>query len=171
MEILDIILLVPFLWFGFKGISNGLFKELFSTLALFAAIYISIHFSDVVGEWIAGLFSSNSKYFKLTVLAITFIASLFLMRIGVWIADKFFAGVGMGWLNKLLGLVFGLVKALLLVGLLLYLVQKFDSNETLIHKETKEKSILFSPINRFVTTVFPSLIHFVDVSLDVSNEE
>jgi membrane protein required for colicin V production len=93
------------------------------------------------------------------------------MRIGVWIADRFFSGVGMGWLNKLLGLVFGLSKALLLVGLLLYLVQKFDSKETLIQKETKENSILFSPINRFVTTVFPSLIHFVDVSLDASTDE
>jgi uncharacterized membrane protein required for colicin V production len=50
MEILDIILLVPFLWFGFKGISNGLFKELFSTLALFAAIYISIHFSMLLAN-------------------------------------------------------------------------------------------------------------------------
>ncbi len=163
MEILDIILLIPFLWFGFKGLSNGFFKELFSTLALFLALYVAIHFSSIVGDWMANLFSSQSRYFKLTVLAITFIGSLLLMKIGIWFADRFFSKIGMGWLNKLLGMAIGIIKAFLIVGTLLYLIAKFDKEEVLITKETKEQSLLYKPVNSFVTTVYPSLVHFIEV--------
>ncbi|MCX7861699.1 MAG: CvpA family protein [Bacteroidales bacterium] len=171
MEILDIILAVPFLWFGFKGLTNGFFKELFSTIALFIAIYVAIHFSDVVGSWLAGMFSSQSKYFKLIVLSITFLGALLFMKIGVWIADKFFSTTGLGFINKILGLFFGLLKGLLIVGLFLFLIQKFDANETIISQESKQKSLLFKPINTFVSTAFPSLIHFVELQFDKKDEK
>jgi|YNPMSStandDraft_2_1061718.scaffolds.fasta_scaffold21322_2 membrane protein required for colicin V production len=165
MELLDIVLLIPFLWFGFKGLTNGFFKELFSTLALFVAIYVAINFSSVVGQWLSELFSSQSKYFKLIVLSITFIGSLFLMKIGVWIADKFFSKIGIGFINKLLGLVLGIVKGLLIVGTVLYVLGKFDKNETIISAESKSKSLIFNPINNFVLTVYPSLINFVETQI------
>ncbi len=162
MELVDIFLIIPFLWFGFRGFINGFFKELFSTLALFAAIYIAINFSSVVGQWISELFSSQSKYFKLIVLSITFIGSLFLMKIGIWIADKIFSNIGLGFFNKILGLTLGLIKGLLIVGMVLYLLGKFDKNEIIISAESKNKSLLYKPINNFVSTIYPSLINFVE---------
>lgn len=165
MEILDIFLLIPFLWFGFKGFTNSFFKELFSTLALFAAIYVAIHFSSVVGQWIADIFSSQSKYFKLIVLSLTFIGSLFLMKVGVWIADRLFSKTGMGWLNKILGLGLGLIKGLLVVGTVLYLIKNFDKNETIISAESKNKSLVYHPINNFVSTVYPSLINLIETQV------
>ena len=171
MQIIDIILIVPFLWFGFKGLTNGLLKELFSTLALLLGLYVAIHFSSYVGNILAGLLSSTSPYFKLSCFAITFIFALLGMKLGTWIVERFFSKVGIGWLNKLGGLIFGLLKGIFIVGAILYLLNNFDKNNTIIEQDTKKKSLLYYPISNFVTTVYPSLHHLIlEISHHNENE-
>ena len=168
MELIDILLLIALLWFGFKGFAKGLFNELFSTLAFFAGFYIAINFSAVVGNWLSGVFSSHSKYYKLIILSITFIGSLLLMKIGVWISDKFFSKIGAKWLVRLGGLVFGLLKGLLITGAIIFLISKFDSNSYLLSKETKENSLLYKPVSSFVYKVYPSLVNFIETKLSTN---
>ncbi len=170
MEIIDIILLIPFLWFGFKGFTNGLLKEIFSTLALFIGLYLAIHFSAYIGNLLAGWMSSTSPYFKLTCFAITFILALLAMKIGTWAADRFFSKVGAGWINKLGGLAFGILKGMFIVGAILYLLNSFDKNNTVIEKDTKNKSLLYNPLSNFVTTVYPSLKMLVEASAPDKNQ-
>lgn len=162
MQILDIILVIPFLWFGFKGLTNGLLKEIFSTLALLIGLYLAIHFSSYIGNLLAGIMSSTSPYFKLTCFAITFILALLGMKLGTWAADRFFSKVGIGWLNKLGGLAFGLLKGIFIVGAIIYLLNSFDKNNALIEQDTKNKSLLYKPISNFVTTVYPSLHKLIE---------
>lgn len=164
MEIIDIILMIPFLWFGFKGLTNGLLKEVFSTIALFIGIYAAIHFSKYVGNLLAELMSSTSPYFKLTSFAITFFAALFIIKFGVWFVDRFLSKVGIGWINKLGGIVFGILKGMFIVGGIIYLLNNFDKNSIVISKDTKNKSILYNPLSNFVTTVYPSLEMLVKTS-------
>lgn len=170
MQIIDIILLIPFLWFGFKGFTNGLLKEIFSTLALFIGIYLAIHFSSYIGNLLAGWMSSTSPYFQLTCFAITFILALLTMKIGTWAVDRFFSKVGAGWINKLGGLVFGILKGMFIVGAFLYLLNSFDKNNTVIEKDTKDKSLLYNPLSNFVTTVYPSLKILVEASAPDKNQ-
>ncbi|MGQ9848037.1 MAG: CvpA family protein [Bacteroidales bacterium] len=166
MQIIDIILIVPFLWFGLKGLINGLLKELFSTLALLLGLYAAIHFSSYVGNFLAGLLSSTSPYFKLGCFAITFIGALLGMKLGTWIVERFFSKVGIGWLNKLGGLVLGLLKGVFIVGSITYLLNNFDKNNAIIDQDTKNKSLLYYPISNFVIIAYPSLHHLI---LEVSN--
>lgn len=170
MQILDIILVIPFLWFGFKGLTNGLLKEIFSTLALLIGLYLAIHFSSYIGNLLAGIVSSTSPYFKLTCFAITFILALLGMKLGTWAADRFFSKVGIGWLNKLGGLAFGILKGVFIVGAFIYLLNHFDKNNTLIEQNTKNKSLLYNPISNFVTTVYPSLQQLIEVSSNKEHE-
>ncbi len=157
MQLIDIIILFPFLWFLFKGLSHGLIKELFSTIALFAGIYLAIHFSSWVGKIIASMFNSHSPYFNLITFAITFLLALFLMKLGSVAADKFFSKTGLGWVNKIGGLVVGLCKGILIVGSVVYFLNQFDSKNVLISASTKEKSLLFTPLEKTIHTIFPSL--------------
>jgi membrane protein required for colicin V production len=163
MQIIDIIIVVPFLWFAFKGLTNGLIKELFSTIALFVGIYIAIHFSSWVGKIIATMFSSNSPYFKLITFAVTFLLAILLMKLGSFAADKFFSKIGIGWLNKLGGLAFGLFKGILIVGAVIYFLNKFDSKNMLISSDTKEKSLLYKPLEHSVQVIFPSLSNLIKI--------
>ncbi|MDE7072512.1 MAG: CvpA family protein, partial [Bacteroidales bacterium] len=69
MNFLDLIILVPLLWCGFKGARNGLVMELMSFLALVAGFYMSFKFSYLVGEW----FSINGRYAQTICFVIMFI--------------------------------------------------------------------------------------------------
>lgn len=171
MQIIDIILIIPFLWFGFKGLTNGLLKELFSTLALLLGLYVAIHFSSYMGNLLAGLLSSTSPYFKLSCFAITFIFALLGMKLGTWIVERLFSKVGIGWLNKLGGLVLGLLKGIFIVGGIIYLLNNIDKKNTFIEQDTKNKSLLYYPISNIVTKVYPSLHNLIiEVSQHNKNE-
>jgi membrane protein required for colicin V production len=54
--------------------------------------------------------------------------------------------VFLGWLNKLGGIVFGLLKTILILGIVLSLFQKVNYKNALVSKETQEKSLFFNPI-------------------------
>ena len=50
MNTLDIIFLIPLLWFAYKGFVNGLVVELASLIALLLGVYLSFRFSVFVGD-------------------------------------------------------------------------------------------------------------------------
>ena len=52
MNYIDILILIPIAWFGYKGFNNGLVRELASIIALIAGLYASFKFSDWVATWI-----------------------------------------------------------------------------------------------------------------------
>lgn len=170
MNILDIFLLLPFLWFGFKGLSNGFLKELFSTFALFLGIYAAIHFSSYTGNLLSDIFNSQSSYWNLIIFAITFIISLFAIKLGVWVFEKLFSSIGIGWLNKIGGLILGCVKAFLLVGTTIFIIQQFDSNDKLLSGSIKNESILYQPLKNITVKIYPSLISLINKSKSQQSE-
>jgi len=165
MQILDIILIIPFLWFCFKGLTNGLLKEIFSTLALIIGLYLAIHFSTYVGNMLNQWMNTQTPYFKLICFALTFILALLAMKLGIWFTDQFLSKIGIGWLNKIGGLAFGLLKGAFIVGVIIYFLNSFDKNNVLIEKDTKDKSLLYKPLSNFVTTVYPSLHQLIALKI------
>lgn len=145
MDIIDIVLGI-FLGYGiYKGIKNGLIVELASLISLFVGVYIAVKFSSVVGAALGDTIST-SKTGKVIAFVITFIASVVGIHYLAKLLTKIVSAVFLGWLNKLGGAVFGLLKTVLIVGIVLSLFQKVNINDALVSKETQEKSLFFNPI-------------------------
>lgn len=152
MDFIDIVLAGLLGYSAYKGLKNGLFVELASLISFFVGIYIAVKFSYVVG-----VFIGESKSAKVAAFVITLIAVV----IGIHLLAKVFSGIAnfvfLGWLNKLGGAFFAILKTTLMLGIILSLFQKVNINDALVSKETQEKSLLFNPILKTSEFMLPVL--------------
>lgn len=152
------ILIGGLLLYGFiRGLWKGLFTELAALVSLLLGFYIAVKFSGYVGEIIANNVSWEPKYVKITAFAITFI----LVVVGVILLAKVFTKLAsfamLGWLNRLLGGVFGFIKWALIISVLLNFFVQINRNYTFAEKETLDDSWFFYPILKISNTVYPVL--------------
>lgn len=159
MGFIDIIIAALLVFGLIRGLRNGLFVELASLVSFFIGIYIAVKFSYVVGAFIG-----ESKSAKVT----AFVITLVLVVIAIHLLAKVFSGIAsfvfLGWLNKLGGAVFATLKTALLVGIVLSLFQKANLNNTIVSKETQEKSLFFNPLLKTSEIMLPVLKDwFVDL--------
>jgi membrane protein required for colicin V production len=150
MNIIDIILIIPLLWFAYKGFANGLVLELASILALLLGIYLSVQFSAYVGSKV-GL---NGKYAALLAFIVTFIAVVILVQLLARLIDKVFKLTAIGLLNKIGGILFGILKIALILSILLYLIDKLDTKRLIISDKNRNESKLIQPIEKIAPALY-----------------
>jgi membrane protein required for colicin V production len=157
MSFLDIVL-AAFLGYAiYKGIKNGLFVEFASFVSLIVGIYMALKFSYVIRSFIASIFSWSPR----TIQFASFVITLVLIVIAINLLGKFFTKIFsfayLGWLNKLGGAVFSVLKISVLLGVVLSLVLKANYKEVLISKETQDNSYFFNPILKTSEVLLPVL--------------
>lgn len=158
MNFIDIIIGTILVFGLIRGVWNGFFVELASFVSLLIGVFIAIKFSGFVADYIRENFSSASQYIEIIAFAITFI----LVIVGVILLAKTFTKLasftGLGWINRLLGGVFGLLKMLFILSIVLHFFQKINKDDALITTEKKAESILYEPVVKASELVFPILI-------------
>ena len=157
MNILDIILAVPLLWFAYRGFQKGLVIELASLVALILGIWAAIHFSFFAADFLTDNFDIGPKYLPVTAFIITFIVVVLGVILVGKIVEKFINLIALGFLNKLGGLVFGIVKAAFFLSVIALIINSFDDDQSLITPKLREGSLLYKPIERFAPSIIPML--------------
>jgi membrane protein required for colicin V production len=166
MGILDIFLGAVLVFGLYKGIKNGLFVELASLISFFIGIYAAVRFSSFTASFISKHLSWSAKTIGIT----AFILTLLLVIVAVHLLAKVLSGIAssvfLGWANALAGGIFGVLKSVLLLGIVLSLFQKINFNDVLISKTTQDTSLLYHPVLKtsevlmpFVTSWFEDLRH------------
>ena len=155
MNWLDIVLGIPLLWFLYKGFRNGLIIELASLAALILGIYAALHFSFYVQAYLEESFEIAEKYLYIISFAITFLIVAIIVYLAGKIIHKVISIVALGFLNRLAGGIFGLLKAALVLSVILYFFNGFNSS--LIKSDVKDSSILYEPIKSIVPMIIPKL--------------
>jgi membrane protein required for colicin V production len=157
MNFLDIILLIPLIWFAYRGFSRGFVIELASLVGLIAGIWGAIHFSFYAADILANNFGMGPKYLPIASFIATFVVVVIIVYIIGKIIEKFIDILALGFFNKLVGLAFGVVKAAFLLSIIILVINSFDRNESVITPGMREGSILYKTIERFAPTVIPRL--------------
>lgn len=157
MNFLDIIILIPVAIFVFKGLKNGLIIEVASLAALFLGIYAGIYLSDLVSGFLIKHLGLNENYTSAVAFVLIFIAVLILVRFIAKAIEKAIDLTALGFLNKLLGAVFAVLKAMFLLSLLFYVINKFDTREKLITPKAKTNSLLYKPVSEIAPMSIPRI--------------
>lgn len=141
MNFLDILLAIPLCYFIYKGWRRGLVFEITALLSILLGAWACIHLSTAVAD------ALNIKGDGAVLIAffITFAAVV----VGAFFLSKAIEGVfkmvKLGWLNKILGAVLGMLKCLCVLSILLNFILLVDHEEVIIKQEVKQESILFKP--------------------------
>ena len=152
---LDIIIIIPALWFAYKGFNKGFIHELASLAALILGIYAAFNFSDYTAGILTDKLNLQTDYIHIIAFAITFIVVVILTNFVGKLVETVINIAMLGFVNKLAGLAFGVLKIALIISALLYILHTVDIRDKLISDQTKEKSILYEPISSLVYIIIP----------------
>lgn len=144
MNIIDIILIIPIAWFAYQGFRRGFIIELSSLIALIAGIYAALYFSGYAAAFLIKNINLDSKYVPVGSFIITFIVVVFLVYWLGKILEKIINMVALGFVNKLAGGIFGILKAAVFLSIVILVINRFDKD--LISTEKENGSILYAPV-------------------------
>ncbi|MBE9491336.1 MAG: CvpA family protein [Bacteroidetes bacterium] len=157
MNILDIILVIPMIWLAYRGFTKGLVIELTSLVALILGIWIALHFSYFASDFLTEHFEINQKYLHIVAFIITFIVIIILVYLVGKLVERLINLIALGFINKLAGAVFGVLKAALLLSVVILIINNFDKKESVITPKLREGSVLYKSISSIIPTIIPWL--------------
>lgn len=158
MSVIDIILGALLVFGLVRGFMKGLFVEVASLVALVAGVYGAIHFSHYVGEKLSDNVTWDEKYVNVAAFAITFFVIILLVSLAGKAFTKLADFAALGILNKLLGAAFGVLKIGFIISVLLIIFSHTNNTIEFVSSEKLNQSVLYKPVKRIATVVFPNII-------------
>lgn len=155
MNIIDIIILLCCVPAIFCGLSKGFIAQMAALVALVLGAWMSFHFSGVVVEWLKPAMDVSPAVLQAIAFTLILLAVFFALTIAGKMLEGIVKIVMLGWLNKLLGVVFALLKILLATGLFILLFDSVAKALEIDCSKTISDSIFYTPIKDFANVFFP----------------
>jgi len=159
MNYIDIILGILLILSAIGGFKNGLIAEMVSLAALILGIWGAIHSSDITTDLLIRYFKLQSEHLNIISFIVTFIVIVILVHIVGNVISKMVDSGLLGITNKLGGLVFGVVRSVLFLSIVLMVFDKIDNDVQIIPEDVKAKSRMYEPIRNIAPSIFP----FIDI--------
>jgi membrane protein required for colicin V production len=153
MNYIDIILAIPIIWAIYRGFTKGFIIEIASLIAMVLGVYGAIHFS----YFIANLLNLHSSHAPLISFAVTFLIIVIVIFLFAKMLEKSLNLLALGFLNKLAGAFFSLLKIAFIISILLIFVNKLDAKISIVPEKTRKESLLYPPISAFAPLIIPKL--------------
>jgi membrane protein required for colicin V production len=149
MNFFDIILIIILLYCLIRGIFRGLLKEISSLIGVLGGFYAAYMYYKSLGiylkRWIA-----DPNYINILSFLIIFIF-VFLMVSAVGIIIKYLLKiVFLGWVDRVFGGVFGILKGILISCVLVVVFTAFLPNDSGVIKNSK--------LSSYITTISDNMI-------------
>lgn len=157
MSYLDIILIIPLLWGAYKGFTKGFIIQVSTLAALMLGIYGGIKFSESVSVYLQEYIEVSYRVLMLISFALTFLLIVIAIHFLAKVLEKFISLIALGFINKLFGAIFGLLKTAFILSVILIIINMADKTLRFIPLEEKSKSVLYEPVSRLVPVVIPGV--------------
>jgi len=161
---LDVILAIPILIFFIKGFNKGFKNEINGFIGLLIGLYVTLNFSSLLYPKLSELLVGYEILIPISSIIILFIATLIGVKISGYLLDIIFKTLSLGFLDKLLGSIIGVLKFVIIVGFVL----AFTSVYELINPELRKDSVMIIPLQEVSTIIFIEVNKHTDVSSSVS---
>ena len=159
MNYVDIFISI-FLIYGFiKGLYKGFIIEIASVIGLVLGIYLATQYNGDLSNYLMSKQYFNWKEGYIIILSnvILFILTILIVSILGKVATKLVKLVALGLFNKILGSVFGLLKNILILVILIFVFNLANNSLKIIEQDKLELSIYYEPLNelsRFISANF-----------------
>ena len=155
MNYIDFIIIILIIFGVVRGFTDGLVKELASLAALILGIWGAIKFSSFTAGKLYDYFDMTGRYVGIIAFVITFILIVIAIHFVGLIADKFIDAISLGFLNRLLGMVFGGFKTALILSVIFVVLNAIDAKHPFLPKDKIAQSKFYNPIADIAPAIFP----------------
>ena len=152
---LDVVLTLPILWGVYNGYQKGLISQVLGIISLAIGIYMGIHHGDLVFFLLEGKVSDT--YIPIISFAILFTTIVVLGILLSKVIEKMLAFIQLKQLNKIGGIVFGVIKVLLFLLAGIYFFEKWDTKNSIISSEIKKESVMYPLLVKTSSIILPEL--------------
>lgn len=154
---LDIVFLVPLLWGAYSGFKKGLIAQVLGLTSLFAGVWLGTNYQEMVSPFLID--KVQEKYLSISCFIVLFFSVIILGAITTKIMEKFANFIQLKLINKLVGLILGVLKISSFLVIAVSIFQTWDSQSIMIDQSTKENSLFFPVFNNIGNSILPNLNH------------
>ncbi len=170
MDFIDIVFAALLGYALYKGIKNGLFVEAASFVALVTGIFLAIKFSYIFKTILKTKVNWNPKYMEIAAFTLTFIAVVLIIHLSAKLLTKIVDLAYLGWINRLAGAAFSMLKTILALSIVIFLFEKVNVNDMLVKKETLDASIFYNPTKEISMFVYPQIEEwYTELNKEINN--
>ena len=156
MTTIDIVILIVLGAGAIVGFTKGFLKQLAGLLGLVAGLLIAKALYATVAERFFLPLTDSLTVAQGIAFVVIWLAVPLAFLLLATLLTKAMEAVALGWVNRLLGAGLGLLKSALLVSLLICVVEYIDSDNTLLKRTKKQKSVLYYPMEKFAGIFLPA---------------
>ena len=161
MGIIDIIIICCFLPSLYFGAKNGFIRQIISLVIIILGIKLSISFSPHVAEWLQSRVEFQPMWISVISFVAVFAAVAIVLSLVEKLLDSLIDVTMLGWLNRLLGIVFSMLKVAVILSLVAYFVNSANELVGFISEEKLAESNFFKPLLDLSDKIFPALKSFI----------
>lgn len=145
-HLLDIVLGLPLIWGLIRGFLRGFIFEITILGALVVGSVGSFFLAERVSRFTTETFPDMGNWPPVLSHLVVFLAIFILIYFIGKSLTNVIDSVGLGFMNRLAGGIFGLLKWALIVSVFVFLFYHYDINYRFISLESRETSHLFDPM-------------------------
>lgn len=153
----DIIILICFIPAIIRGLQKGFIEQVVALVSIVLGAWLAFNFSSRISEWLQPYLELSGTVLNVISFAIIVLVVVLILFILGRMLTKIVKLVLLGWLDKLLGLVFSLLKAALLIGLVIILFDTLNLKFEFVSQDILDEAVLYNPIKDLGYTIFPYL--------------
>ncbi len=173
MNLLDLLIFLPILFFCYRGFVNGIIKEVLSIAGIILAVFFTFRYMDEAGSLLRPFFTENAGYIPFISGALIFIGTLVAVHALAFLSKKFLESINLNFINRISGLAFGGLKSGIVVSAFLLILAGFS----LPSQQSREDSLLYPYIiclapwaYNTVAALYPGAADFSDTTRETLNQ-
>ena len=168
MNTLDIVILILFIPGIVRGMSKGFIEQAISLVGIVLSAYLAFKFSGVACNWLKHYFVGSDTVLNVLGFAVVLVGVLLVVLFVAKLVTAVVEKASLGWINKVLGLVFSLGVSALLMGLVIILFDTVNLKFGLVKSPVLQESLLYGALKDLGYFVFPYLKGLVATTTTVA---
>lgn len=155
MNTLDIILIICLSAALIEGLVRGFTEQIIALVSIIAGTWAAFKFSQLVCSMLQPYLQISEKVLYVIVFVLMIVVVILLLRLLGKVIKASIKFVMLGWLDRLLGALFALIKVSLIIGIVIILFNTINSSFHIVSESVMENSVICAPMKRFAYGVFP----------------
>lgn len=161
MGITDFILLACYIPGIIRGILKGFVEQVVALFSLLLGTWLAIRFSARASAWLSAYIPWKPELLRAATFIIIVILTILVFVLIGRLLTKVIKISTLGWLNRLLGILLGIVVTTLVLCVAVTAIDAFNAHWGFIPKETLDGSPVWSALRELASTVFPSVKQWI----------
>ena len=155
MGILDIVLLLCFVPAIVKGFTKGFVIQIVNLAAILLGAFSALRFSNVLTTWLSGYVTWDKSIVYVVSFFLIVLIVIFLINLLGRLVTAAMGAISIGWLNRLLGVLFGIIKTVVLLAIPVMIFQNLNAQFNIVDPAKLDGSPVYNFIVEVANTVFP----------------